>query len=82
MNHKAGHGIWPSLMCKIPAMTDWRLFCLAESQTKTFAACGSTTARLTGNKMKEKGDRSNLCEAPFGPFRQIGPVPFSLRDPT
>jgi tRNA pseudouridine13 synthase len=26
-----------------------------------------------------KGDRSNLCEAPFGPFRQIGPVPFSER---
>ena len=25
-----------------------------------------------------KGDRSNSCEAPFGPFRQIGPVPFSL----
>ncbi len=25
-----------------------------------------------------KGDRSNLCEAPFGPFRQIGPVPFSV----
>ncbi len=24
-----------------------------------------------------KGDRSNLCEAPSGPFRQIGPVPFS-----
>ena len=24
----------------------------------------------------EKGDRSNLCEAPEGPFRQIGPVPF------
>ncbi len=24
----------------------------------------------------EKGDRSNLCEAPFGPSRQIGPVPF------
>jgi len=24
----------------------------------------------------EKGDRSNLCEAPIGPFRQIGPVPF------
>ncbi len=23
-----------------------------------------------------KGDRSNLCEAPSGPFRQIGPVPF------
>ena len=26
---------------------------------------------------REKGDRSNLCEAPFGPSRQIGPVPFS-----
>jgi hypothetical protein len=24
----------------------------------------------------KKGDRSNLCEVPFGPFRQIGPVPF------
>jgi hypothetical protein len=24
----------------------------------------------------EKGDRSNLCEAPDGPPRQIGPVPF------
>ena len=24
-----------------------------------------------------KGDRSNLCAAPSGPFRQIGPVPFS-----
>ena len=27
-----------------------------------------------------KGDRSNLCEAPGGPFRQIGPVPFSDAD--
>ena len=27
----------------------------------------------------EKGDRSNLCEAPEGPSRQIGPVPFSGR---
>ncbi|MCD4728126.1 MAG: toprim domain-containing protein, partial [Pirellulales bacterium] len=26
-----------------------------------------------------KGDRSNLCEAPSGPSRQIGPVPFSPR---
>jgi len=24
----------------------------------------------------EKGDRFNLCAAPFGPFRQIEPVPF------
>jgi hypothetical protein len=27
-----------------------------------------------------KGDRSNLCEAPGGPFRQIGPVLFSARE--
>ena len=26
-----------------------------------------------------KGDRYNLCRAPYGPFRQIEPVPFSLR---
>ena len=25
---------------------------------------------------KEKGDRPHLCEAPSGPFRQMGPVPF------
>ncbi len=37
---------------------------------------------MVGGKVKiergasEKGDRSNLCEAPSGPFRQIGPVPF------
>ena len=29
----------------------------------------------------EKGDRSNLCAAPGGPFRQIGPVPFSTAAP-
>jgi len=34
----------------------------------------------------EKGDRSNLCDdhasmvPAFGPFRQIGPVPFFLQD--
>ncbi len=32
------------------------------------------TARLVEDR---KGDRSNLCQAPSGPFRQIGPVPFS-----
>ena len=26
---------------------------------------------------RRKGDRSNWCEAPTGPFRPIGPVPFS-----
>jgi hypothetical protein len=35
---------------------------------------GRTLKRLTN--ALEKGDRSNLCEAPSGPFRQIGPVPF------
>jgi hypothetical protein len=29
----------------------------------------------------QKGDRSNLCAAPGGPFRQIGPVPFLLALP-
>ena len=29
-------------------------------------------------KQRRKGVRSNLCEAPSGPFRQIGPDPFSL----
>ena len=32
-------------------------------------------------KWREKGDRSNLCEAPSRPFRQIGPVPFFPRLP-
>ena len=33
---------------------------------------------ILGRKAAEskKGDRSNLCEAPSGPFRPIGPVPF------
>ena len=34
------------------------------------------TAAMTLSAEDEKGDRSNLCEAPSGPFRQIGPVPF------
>jgi putative mRNA 3-end processing factor len=32
-----------------------------------------------GRQVREKGDRSNLCETPEGPFRQIGPVPFFPR---
>ena len=36
---------------------------------------------VLGIRGRGKGDRSNLCEAPFGPFRQIGPVPFSARNP-
>jgi precorrin-8X/cobalt-precorrin-8 methylmutase len=29
----------------------------------------------------EKGDSPHLCEAPFGPFRQMGTVPFFLGEP-
>jgi len=42
-------------------------------------AAGTTTSLSAGDcpaVRGEKGDRSNLCEAPSGPFRQIGPVPF------
>jgi two-component system sensor histidine kinase KdpD len=35
-------------------------------------------SRLFEKFYRGKGDRSNACEAPSGPFRQIGPVPFSL----
>jgi two-component system sensor histidine kinase KdpD len=35
-------------------------------------------SRLFEKFYRGKGDRSNLCEAPSGPFRQIEPVPFSL----
>ena len=31
---------------------------------------------------REKGDSPHLCEAPFGPFRQMGTVPFFLRSQT
>jgi hypothetical protein len=30
---------------------------------------------------REKGDSPHLCEAPFGPFRQMGTVPFFLFSP-
>jgi hypothetical protein len=33
---------------------------------------------MTLRDSRKKGVRSNLCEAPFGPFRQIGPDPFFL----
>jgi penicillin-binding protein 2 len=39
------------------------------------------TAAALLESARGKGDRSNLCEAPSGPFRQIGPVPFSGLDP-
>ncbi|MAG93416.1 MAG: hypothetical protein CMJ48_06675 [Planctomycetaceae bacterium] len=35
----------------------------------------------TTEEGSRKGDRSNLCEAPEGPSRQIGPVPFSAGRP-
>ncbi len=37
--------------------------------------------QLLGGKGGGKGDRSNLCKAPEGPFRQIEPVPFSAEQP-
>jgi len=40
-----------------------------------YTTCGGLSTRGSGPE-REKGDRSNLCEAPSGPFRQIGPVPF------
>jgi predicted enzyme related to lactoylglutathione lyase len=40
---------------------------------------GPTLEIFSYNILGEKGDRSNLCEAPCGPFRQIGPVPFFPR---
>ncbi len=46
---------------------------LAADFTNTVLFCEEARKRLLE---PEKGDRSNLCEAPGGPFRQIGPVPF------
>ena len=34
------------------------------------------SAEAVSRRWPGKGDRSNLCEAPGGPSRQIGPVPF------
>jgi hypothetical protein len=34
-------------------------------------------AQIFGFAETGKGDRSNLCDAPSGPSRQIGPVPIS-----
>ncbi len=31
-----------------------------------------------GEGGQRKGDGANLCEAPFGSFRQISPAPFSF----
>ncbi len=36
-------------------------------------------AMLTKSKPRGKGVRPHLCEAPFGPFRQMGPDPFSTK---
>jgi len=36
--------------------------------------------QVLGQIRGEKGDRSILCEAPSGPFRQNGPVPFFASD--
>ena len=37
--------------------------------------------RRMGELVEGKGDSPHLCEAPFGPFRQMGTVPFPDRPP-
>ena len=71
----------PLLMCRFACLTDgrempleailYREFDLVEwlSGTPIVGICAS----MAGT---EKGVRSNLCEAPSGPSRQIGPDPF------
>jgi decaprenylphospho-beta-D-erythro-pentofuranosid-2-ulose 2-reductase len=46
--------------------------------TNTVLFCEEARKRL----LPENGDKSNLCEAPGGPCRQIGLVPFSRRGGT
>jgi phenylalanyl-tRNA synthetase beta chain len=43
---------------------------------EAIVAALNPSARLQTEDTREKGDRSNLCAAPSGPSRQIGPVPF------
>jgi decaprenylphospho-beta-D-erythro-pentofuranosid-2-ulose 2-reductase len=45
---------------------------LAADFTNTVLFCEEARKRL----LAEKGDGADLCEAPVGPCRQIGPVPF------
>jgi hypothetical protein len=39
-------------------------------------AVDSFVPELAAKKGSDKGDRPHLCEAPSGPFRQMGSVPF------
>ena len=55
---------------------------VAELDHDVLVTCGPNErdiAREIVRLAAGKGDRSNLCAAPLGPFRQIGPVPFSGR---
>jgi two-component system, OmpR family, sensor histidine kinase KdpD len=54
----------------VMAAADVRAVVLLPNQKRQLAPSATDS---TGG---EKGDRSNLCEAPGAPFRQIGPVPF------
>ena len=42
--------------------------------------CGAGVSPASAEQ--EKGDSPRLCEAPFGPFRQMGTVPFGRRPAT
>ena len=45
-------------------------------QSVVDVACGTGRHAAMFHSWGRKGDRHHLCEAPGGPFRQIGPVPF------
>jgi 3-oxoadipate enol-lactonase len=54
----------------------------AEQIDAISSQCRVIAPDLRGFGQSRKGDRSNLCEAPSGPCRQIGPVPFSAAGET
>ena len=49
----------------------------AVDATSTFVNGAKATLHVVGPQ-DGKGDSPHLCEAPFGPFRQMGTVPFSV----
>jgi hypothetical protein len=63
------------ISCELPYGTRRRFAC---SLGGTGGSDRARESRSTFNNSsdREKGDRSILCTAPYGPFRQIGPVPF------
>ena len=58
-------------------MLGWAIYALLIVLATWWVASLQTLPNAKG----EKGDSPHLCEAPFGPFRQMGTVPFFLRSP-